>query len=162
MKDCLVIIDVQKGFLNDETKNVPEKIKNLLEKRKFINIVATRFINSTESPHYFFMHWDGMMDSETQEIHPYIETIAERIFDKDINSCFTEEFVKYIFEEKIEKLYFVGIETDCCVLKSAFDSFERKSSFEVIEECCASTGGSEIHEAACKIMRRALGKQCIK
>ena len=162
MKECLVIIDVQKGFLTEDTAFIPKKIRSLTDKRKFENIVATRFINSKESPHFIFTKWDKMMDEESQRLDAYVAQIVEEIFDKNINTCFTDGFLKYLEKEHIEKLCFVGIDTDCCVMKSAFDSFDRKIPFEVLTECCASTGGIEMHNAACQIMKRSLGETSVK
>lgn len=157
MKDCLVIIDVQKGFLTPETNHIPNKIKELLKNRKFDFIVSTKFINTTNTAHYKYLNWNEMMDNESQELDPYIESISYRVFEKSINSCFTEEFNKFIKKNDIDKLVFVGIDTDCCVLKSAFDCFDKLIPFEVLTDCCASTGGLKFHKYACDIMKRSLG-----
>lgn len=162
MSECLVIIDVQKGFLTDDTKMIPGIIKELIRNKKFDHIVATRYINSKTSPHYIFTHWDGMMDTDSQRLDPYIEEKSDRVFDKSVNSCFTEEFLQYLHHEKISKLYFVGIDTDCCVLSSAFDCFDRKIPFEVLTDYCASTGGVSLHKSACDIMFRNFGTGCVK
>ena len=162
MSDCLVIIDVQKGFLTENTCCVPDRIKDLVGKKSFSHVVATRFINSVNSPHYRITNWKGLMDNKSQEFDDYIAQIAEKIFDKSINSCFSSEFLDYLKQENIDKLYFVGIDTDCCVLKSAFDCFDKGIPFEVLTECCLSTAGIEIHNAACKILLRNFGEECIK
>lgn len=161
MNDCLVIIDVQKGFLTKDTDFIPGKVGKLLESRTFDHIVSTRFMNTKDSPHYIFTNWDKLMDFESQKLDDYIASVSEKVFDKSINSCFSEEFLLYLKEKNISKLYFLGIDTDCCVLKSAFDCFDRKIPFEVIIDCCASTGGKKIHEAAYEIMRRNLGDTII-
>lgn len=157
MNNCLVIIDVQRGFITNDTLYVPEMIKRLLLKREFDHIVATRFINSVDSPHYVFSHWERMMDYESQKLDDYVEKVSERVFDKSINSCFSSDFLKYLNDNSIEFLYIVGIDTDCCVMKTAFDCFDRKLPFVVITNCCASTGGIDLHEAACKVMKRNFG-----
>lgn len=157
MKECLVIVDVQKGFLNNSTMFIPQKIKELCDKRKFDIIVSTKFINNELTPHYQYTNWKGMLDKGSQELDPYIKKISERIFDKSVNTVFTEEFIKFIEDNKIEKMIFVGIDTDCCVMKSAFDCFDKKIPFEVITECCASSGGDKYHKASCMIMKRSLG-----
>ncbi len=157
MKECLVIVDVQKGFLNNSTMFISQKIKELCDKRKFDIIVSTKFINNELTPHYQYTNWKGMLDKGSQELDPYIKKISERIFDKSVNTVFTEEFIKFIEDNKIEKMIFVGIDTDCCVMKSAFDCFDKKIPFEVITECCASSGGDKYHKSACMIMKRSLG-----
>ena len=162
MKECLVIIDIQKGFLMEDTSFIPSKIKELLEHRKFERVVATRFVNTEDSPHYIFTNWKKMMDKDSQKLDPFIKQVAERVFDKNINTCFTDDFLRYLENEHIEKLCFVGIDTDGCVMKSAFDSFDIKIPFEVLTEYCASTGGIAMHDAACQIMRRSLGENSVK
>ena len=162
MKDCLVIIDVQKGFLNDENKCIIDKLENLINGTEFNYVVATKYVNTKDSPHYTLMGWDGMMDKESQELDPLVEDVADRVFEKSTNSCFTEEFKKFLADEGIEKLYFVGLDTDCCVMKSAFDAFDMKLSFKVLTSYCASSGGEDLHNAACKLMLRNLGSDCIE
>lgn len=162
MSDCLVIIDVQRGFLTKDTDCVPARIRKLTEKRKFDHIVATRFINTVDTPHYRFTGWDGMMDSRSQELDGYVARISERVFDKSTNSCFTDDFVGFVGDKSINEIYFAGIDTDCCVLKSAYDCFDRGIRFAVLADCCKSTGGPELHEAACMLMRRNLGEGCIR
>lgn len=39
MKNALIIIDVQKYFLNKHTKHIPEKIAKFLEKNRDFNFV---------------------------------------------------------------------------------------------------------------------------
>ena len=50
MKNILIVIDVQNGFTRKEqTKKVANKIKELLEKKIFDCVIATRFLNSDNS-----------------------------------------------------------------------------------------------------------------
>ena len=66
MKDCLLIIDVQVGFLTKETMHIPNRIVCLAEKTKFEHVVATKFINSENTPHYKIIGWDEMMEESAQ------------------------------------------------------------------------------------------------
>ena len=160
-RDCLVIIDVQKGFLSEETRQIPKRIEALLQKRTFAHVVGTQFINEADSPFCKLMGWNGLMDAASQQVDAYVESVCERIFVKKTYSCFTEEFEKYLKENQIEKLYFVGIDTDCCVLQSATDCFESNLPFEVLLYYCASNGGAESEEAALRVMRRTIGTACM-
>lgn len=160
MTDCLVIIDIQYGFLiNKETKEIPYKVRNLLKEKSFDHIVATKFLNKENSPFERFMDWHDVMEDE---IHPEILKVAEKTFDKNLYTCFNEEFEKYIKDNNIDKLYFIGVDTDACVLKSAIDCFERNIDFEVLVDFCASSGGEEYHNAAIKVLERTIGEKCIK
>lgn len=160
MKNCLVIIDVQEGFLTSkETKQIPEKIQKLLEKRHFDHIVGTKFINVEDSPFVKILDWHELTTEEERQVHKTVLNNCERVFEKKIYSCFTEEFMQYLKETKIEKLYFVGVDTDGCVLASAFDSFQKNIPPEVLINYCASGGGEEYHNAAVKVLKRQIGEQ---
>lgn len=162
MINCLVIIDVQEGFMkNPETKKVPDNLELLLKKQYFDHIVCTKFINCPGSPYEKLMGWSGLRDIKSQKIAPYVEKISEKIFEKQVYTCFVPEFEEYLLKNKIEKLYFLGVDTDCCVLKSASDCFERNIPFEVLINYCASNGGDKSHNAAIRVMERTIGKNCI-
>lgn len=163
MNTLLVIIDVQNGFLGKSTGFIPDKIKSFLGsgKIKFDHIVATQFKNVDGSPYHELMNWSGLSDAESQKLDSYIEKVVEKVFQKTIYSSFTKEFELYIKENAIEKVYFCGIDTDCCVLKSAMDCFEKNIKFEVLANYCASNGGPDSHAAALLVMKRALGKNNI-
>lgn len=162
MSDCLVIIDVQKGFMHRaNTPEIPEKIVALLQKKSFDHIVCTQFYNEDGSPYDIFMGWEGLKDSESQALDPEVKAASEKIFRKSIYSCFVPEFEEFIRDNRIDKLYFVGIDTDCCVLKSCTDCFERNIPFEVLINYCASNGGQRSHDAAITVMERTIGRNMI-
>jgi nicotinamidase-related amidase len=162
MSNCLVIIDVQNGLLYRNTKHVIKRIQKLVKDKKFDHIVATRFINHDGSPHDKLIGWRKMMDKKSQALPTEIAELAEKVFDKDVYSCFTPEFRGFVKKEKIDKLYFVGLDTDCCVLKSAADAFERGITPIVVSKCCASHGGKLSHWAGLKVLSRLTGQGIIK
>ena len=162
MADCLVIIDVQKGFMNDSvTAKIPDKITELLNKKHFDRIVATQFYNKIGSPYDRMLGWRELMDAESQVVAPSVAAVSDKIIRKPVYTCFVPEFEEYIKENKIDKLYFVGIDTDCCVLKSCIDCFERNLPFEVLINYCASNGGEKSREAAITVLERNIGKNNI-
>lgn len=163
MNNCLVIIDVQKGFLGSNTEQVVNKIQDLIKNKGeiFSHIVATKFINEPNSGFTDLMKWFDFMDATTTELDPYIDQISERVFEKPGYTCFTPEFEKYLKENNIDYLYFVGVDTDCCVLKSAADCFEKNIPFQVLMNYCMSGGGEDSQKAAELVFRRMIGDYCI-
>lgn len=164
MASCFVIIDVQNGFVSKKTEHVPERIAALLDgPSRFDHVVVTQFVNtnSDSSPYVRLMQWYGLMTEESQQIHETIQGKYERVFRKYGYSCFTPEFEAFVSENQIDKIYFAGIDTDCCVLKSATDCFERNISFEVLVNYCASNGGEPSHQAALMVLRRTIGRSQI-
>lgn len=162
MSTCLVLIDLQDGFLSEETRHVIPRIRQLLKESRFDHIAGTQFYNHSESPYVRLMGWSGFMASPELDLHPYAAEHCERVFWKNTYTCFNEEFETYLRENAIDKLYFAGVDTDCCVLKSAADCFERNIPFEVLADCCASNGGANSHQAAIRVMERLLGGKNLK
>jgi len=156
--ECLLLIDVQKGFISDNTEYVIPRIKTLIESRRFKHIVCTRFINYPDSPYVKYIGWRKFMaDSDDTTIEQTVSDASERVFVKRTYSALTDEFLQYIRDNRIEKVYIAGIDTDCCVMMTAEDLFSHDIPFEVLTYYSASNGGTENHEAALRIMRRLVG-----
>lgn len=158
--NCLVIIDVQRGLLvNDRIKELPHKIVELVEHNKFDFVVTTQFKNRLGSQFDKLMGWYGMSDIWSQEIDPDIAKISSKNFVKYGYSCFTDEFEEFIRNNNIDKLYFVGLDIDACVLKSALDSFERCIDAEVLVNYCDTSSG--YMSSAINVLKFALGENCV-
>lgn len=160
MKNLLLIIDVQKSFINKNTKDLPEKIQNLVDLNKYDHVVFTRFINSEENITYKELNYQGCMTEEEKQI--VIKTGSYKVIDKNIYTALNEELSNYIRENDINELYLCGIDTECCVLKTAFDLFEKGYEVYVLENYCACTLGKERHNNAIEILKRNIGKNRIK
>lgn len=157
MPNCLVIVDVQEGFVKSmNTRDLPARILDLVKMRSFDHIVCTRFESPVATPLMSLLGWLSHMSDEEQEVLQEIEHISERTFVKYQYSCFTPDFIRYIYMKHIDKLFLCGVDTDSCILKSAYDAFEFKIPFEVLTSYCASNGGKTLHESAIQIIERNL------
>lgn len=154
MKSLLLIIDLQKSFVNKNTEQILSKIDNLLKQNKFDNVVFTRFINSTDSIYY-----KECITEESKKIQ--INTRNYKIIDKNIYSALNDELKKYILEENISKICLCGIDTECCILKTAFDLFENEYNVYILKDYCACMYGKERHNNALAILSRNIGKDKI-
>lgn len=161
MANCLFIIDVQAGFLTEETRHVVDKILHDIDTKKYDYIMASRFINVQGSPFMEIMGWYEVASPDQVEINPFIYKKANKIISKNGYTALTTEAKKYITKNNITEVYIVGIDTDCCVLGTAKDLFEFNKKTYIIKELCASTGGVESHKAGIKVLERLLGKQFI-
>ncbi len=86
---------------------------------------------------------------------------ADFVIEKNTYTACTDDIVGILREMKIEEVYLVGIDTDCCVLKTTIDLFERNIRPIVISSCCTSNGGLESHIAALRVLERTIGKEQI-
>lgn len=128
---CLVLLDLQQGFINYNKEIIPN-IKDLLTKYEFDHIVATRYINMPYGLfHDLLKHREILEKDEIMKLNPFVKNISERVFYKNKNSCFTSEFIAYIKENNIEKLYFTGMGDSACVLAAVLDCFESNIDFEI-------------------------------
>ena len=113
MNKLLLVIDVQRGFINENTKEVLTKIEEIVHKKKFEHIAFTRFINDIDSNWYKKLAYKGCMSKEEQEI--VIDTHNFKIFDKKIYSALNSEIRVFIKENNINQIYLCGFDTDACV-----------------------------------------------
>ena len=159
MNNLLLIIDMQNQFINEHTDFLVNKIQNLIAEGKFNNIVFTRFINDENNVCYKKLKYTGCIKEEQRRI--VIETEGSKVIDKRTYSALNEEFIKYLYDNNIEEVYLCGIDTECCVLKTALDMFESGYNVYVLRSYCACTHGVERHNNAIKILERNIGKKFI-
>ena len=152
---CLFVIDVQKGFINDHTRHLPERIEAL--QATFGHVLATRFLNPEGSFHRGLIHWDRFAPgSEEAELAIVPKDGAVRI-DKTTYTCLVPEVRAWLVKNKITKVFLCGIATDNCVLKTAVDLFEEKIIPVILSDCCGSHGGPDCHAAGLLLARRFIG-----
>lgn len=161
MTRCLLIIDVQNGFVSDSTRHVIPRMEALLRGHLFDHVVASRFVNVEGSPYRRVMGWDKLSSPPETDLLPFVEDAAERVFEKNVYTMVNDEFLGYLDGNGIDSVYICGIDTDCCVLKTAVDLFERNRDVRVLEHYCASNGGDASHQAALRVMGRVISENCI-
>lgn len=155
MNSLLLIIDLQDSFINSNTEMVLPKINMLLNENKFDKIVFTRFINSPNSIWFTKLKYTGCITEKSRKIQ--IETRNNKVIDKQIYSALGTELKTYIEENDISKIYLCGIDTECCVLKTAFDLFENGYDVYVLKDYCACMQGLQRHNNALDILKRTIG-----
>ena len=161
MKNLLVIVDMQNGFMNEHTKHLESDICRFIDANKdlFNGVVATQYVNNLNTPCSVFEGWTDCMDgTEDAELLPSIASRVDKVFKKDVYSCW-EDMCAYVKAHEIDKLYFVGVNTGCCVLHSAFDFYNHLIDCSVISDLCGSTSGIKSHEAALMILSECITSQ---
>lgn len=159
MKSLLLIIDLQNAFINKHTKKLSNKIKQIIDSNQYDNIAFTRFINFENSIFAKKLNWTGCLKDEDKKI--MIDTKNNPIFNKSIYSAVSKQLIDYIKKNKITKIYLCGIDTECCVLKTAFDLFELGYDVYVLKDYCSCMHGVRRHNAALAILSRNIGKDFI-
>ena len=118
----LLVIDIQKGITDNRLYNFESFIDNT---KRIIDAARANQIEVI-----YFQHDDGpgtgfSIGDEDFEIAKQVTPMdEEKVFVKDINSCFgNEEFVDYIKNE--DTLMVVGLQTNFCVDATVKSAFER-------------------------------------
>ena len=118
----LLVIDIQKGITDNRLYNFESFIDNT---KRIIDAAPANQIEVI-----YFQHDDGpgtgfSIGDEDFEIANQVTPMdEEKVFVKDINSCFgNEEFVDYIKNE--DTLMVVGLQTNFCVDATVKSAFER-------------------------------------
>lgn len=156
MDTLLIIIDVQKGFINDNTRKVLPVIDKAKNELKYDRCVLTKFFNSDETSFSQILNWKRFQTDDEQELSAQCDD-NDIILYKNTYSAVTDELKALIKERHYKKAYICGIETDSCVLATAFELFDNGIEPMIIIDGCASMRGDEFHNAAELIMRRSFG-----
>lgn len=155
MITLLLVIDLQKNFINEKTKYCCNKIKKLINLKNYDYIAFTKFINDENSNFYKTLNWKGCMTEEDRQI--VLDTNNYKVLKKRTYTAYNKELKDYIKNNNIDTIYLCGIDTDACVLKTTLDLFENDYNVKVIEDCSMSSSGYKIHKNAIEILKRNIG-----
>ena len=160
-KECLIIVDVQKGFINEFTKEIPKKVEKLQYEYKYV--IITQFINKKNSPFHLILKWFRFAPTSKDIELAFIPRKNNVLLLRKYKySCVSNKLVKFLKEKKINEVHICGIDTDICVSKCAVDLFELNIKPVVLSNFCASHGGINYHNCGLSILRRYIGKDNIR
>jgi nicotinamidase-related amidase len=160
----LLVVDVQRCFLNEFTRHIPERIARLILEGDYDPVLFTRFINAPDSPYRRYLGWHDCAEAPETDLASDLERFAAdtRVFSKQGLTGLTEPLIAYLRQEKIGEVVLVGIDTDMCVLKVAMDLFDIGIRPVVMADCCASTAGLQAHLAGLAVLARNIGAQQLR
>ncbi|MFH1457065.1 MAG: isochorismatase family cysteine hydrolase, partial [Patescibacteria group bacterium] len=156
-KKALIIIDLQKGFINELTQDIPYKTKKYIEENQndFDLVLFTQFINHSESVFVKQLEYKDFMEQHEYDLVNEIKEFVgdENLFQKDTYGSFVDdEMLDALRLEEIKEVYLGGIATENCVLTFARDAFDRSFKVKVIKDLCASPESIELHNVALQII----------
>ena len=160
-KKALMLIDIQNGFICDNTRHIIPRLERLVGAFKQDLIIATQFINTVDSPFVRIMGWNAVKTSPETDLLPFVENAATDIIRKTIYSACSNEVMQLLAKNNTDTVYLAGIDTDACVLATSIGLFERGIRPIILEHYCASTGGGGAHDAGLAVMRRTIGRNQI-
>ena len=156
---CLVIVDVQKGFVNRWTEGIPARVAALQD--RFDLVAVTRFVNPAGSPYRRLLRWFRFAPGSEDTALAFTPRGDALVVDKSGYSCLVPPLRGWLDGHGIKVVHLCGIATDNCVLKTAVDLFEARFRPVILQDACASHGGPECHEAGLLLLRRFVGREQI-
>ncbi len=153
---ALLIVDVQKGFLNDWTGHIPAKVEAL--QNRYEKVFVTRFSNPEGSNYRKLIGWQPFAPGTEDTELAFTPRDDAVIIEKAGYSCVTAGFLARLKGLRIDTVHLCGIATDNCVLKCAVDLFEAGLRPIVLADFCASHGGPECHDCGLRLLRRFIGE----
>ncbi len=159
MARTLLVVDIQRCFLNRYTAHIPGRVRRLIDDGGHEHVLFTRFVNAPDGPYHHFLDWHECAEPPETDLAPELEPAAApgRVFTKPGYTGLPDELATRLRELAPEEVTLVGIDTDMCVLKVAMDVFDLGIKPVVLVDCCASTGGLQAHLAGLAVLARNIG-----
>jgi nicotinamidase-related amidase len=159
MSEPLLVVDVQRGFINEFTQHLPARVGRLIETAEYTPLLFTRFVNSPGSPYQRLLDWHGCSTPDETALVDELQRFAgdDRVFTKLGKAGMPDQLGDRLSRDRPSQISIVGIDTDMCVLKTAMDVFDLGIEPVVLVDCCASTAGLQAHLAGLAILSRNIG-----
>ena len=149
----LLIIDMQKGFINKNNRFLVKKIENLADSGKFDSVFATKFENFQASPFTNWLKWPRMTKEKEQTLVSEIEKLADVVICKNSYTVPDDKLNEWFHED--DEVFLCGTDYDACVLATAFQLFDHNIRPFILMEYVGS-------HSDCPIAKDAFEKICIK
>lgn len=159
----LVVIDMQTMFIHDHTRHVVEPVTQLVHRWLHAEqgpVILTAFENTPTSLWVSQLHWTkGMAAPETSLIPESMECSTNpsvSVCPKQTYSALPALQAQPTWQHTNE-VHLCGVDTDSCVMATAFAVWDDGKIPVIYPQACASGGGAERHEAALAAMERNFG-----
>lgn len=159
----LLIIDVQNGFVNNNSQHVLEPVLSLAKhwKAQGAPIYMTQFVNTEDSQWERLIGWSRLKDEHEIALSPQLDELSDKatVYRKNTYTAVVGPFLDDLQQERWPAVVVCGIATDSCVLATAIDLFEFSDSLRpiVVSDACASQAGTEAHDAGLFLLGRLIG-----
>lgn len=160
--EALVVVDAQEGFFNDHSRGIIPTLVQLMDSwiASGRPLILTRYLNYPESPFNTLLGWPRLQEPPETDLAQEVSERADdaiAVIDKYGYSCFTEEFQELARQGGWKDIYFCGVATESCVLKSAVDAFELGYIPRIVTDASSSDAGENVHKSGLVVARRLIG-----
>lgn len=160
MENLLLIIDMQEGFRYANTEAILPNILKLKESFKG-KIVFSKFTNDKGSLFEKQLNWTNFQNKTDKKLFSELQSSNNIELEHNGYTVLNSNLIRFIKDNKIEKVYLCGVYTNVSIIKTAMDLFDKNIKTFVIEDACNSLPGKNIQNAAIESLKRILGKKQI-
>jgi len=166
MNKALIVIDIQKYFLNKRTESIIKPIINRIQKyleqnlQKYSVVYFTIFRNDKNSSLWKFSEWKDCAKSPDTDLCDELSKFTNKknlVYKNVLSAAKKTQIIESIKTNNIQEIDLCGFDTDCCVLATAYDLFDLGIKPVVLENLTWSTSKEKLHNAAIKIVNRNIG-----
>ena len=115
----LLIVDVQKGFINNKNVEIIPNIEKWINSPNFDRIIATKFINKPDSQYFKQLNWQKMTSSPDIDLAFKLQNEERVTIVEKTSYALPQQAVNSLFDEGAE-IYICGLDYDACVLAIGF------------------------------------------
>jgi nicotinamidase-related amidase len=155
-KRALVIVDVQPAFVR-RGGAVVENIATLLRTAVYDVYVAVVFHAERGSLWDVQTGWVCPADERTITVPAILSLLPASTIHvtKTTKSAFKGniDLARLLRNRGIREVHIVGLDTNDCVLATAYEAFDLGFFTYVIEDCCASSSSDALHRQALALLR---------
>lgn len=156
-KKALILVDIQPLFIRENNRYVLDNIAKLLENFSYDLYIESVFYSPKDSI------WDKQLNWTTAKKDAYTDPQILSLLNNE-NVIHVEKTTKSVFKgdtnlyklltgDQIEEVHIIGLDSNDCVLATAFESFDLGFYTYVIEECVQSSEGQFIHDHGLAVLR---------
>lgn len=159
-RDALIIVDVQRGFMNGSTEHIVKPIERLQSEYRMV--VATRYYRLPGSAIDRLLSIEGFERGSPETQLAFTASPGAIVVEKSDYSCVGSQLLPLLRERNVRSASVCGVDTDQCVLMTAADLLQHDIVPVVFEDLCASAAGLQYHEAGLLLLRRLIGNEQVR
>ncbi|WP_054740861.1 isochorismatase family cysteine hydrolase [Cellulosilyticum ruminicola] len=158
----LLIVDVQDGYINEFTQRIPKEIEKHVHNFNYDLVIATRFINKSDSLHKSELNMKDMtMLSPHAKLAENIGSLADIVIMKSTYTSLTVDVAKLLEKNQVREVYVAGLNTDTSIMATALELFDKGIKPKILSNLCGTIHGEQANSAALEILKNALGENNI-
>lgn len=156
----LLVVDMQKGFINENNSFLIVKINNLLKIEKYDNVFYTKFYNHKNSFYINFLNCDLMINKEERQMA--VDVLPNSTTFVKNGYGLKNSQIKKLKQLNITSMDICGTDIDACVLSIMFQLFDNSIVPVLLKDYVASSTSKTLEQSALNIITNQFGKKCIR